>query len=78
VALDYSYHGGWGSRVSELMTKDVITLPADMRIMDLARRFQQSRVCRFPVVDDNRLVGQISRRDVLRALMSIADGPRRA
>lgn len=78
VALDSSYHGEWGGRVSEFMTKDVMTVPADMSIIDLARRFQQSRVRRFPVVDDNRLVGQISRRDVLRALMSIADGPRRA
>ena len=29
---------------------------------------------RFPVTDDNRLVGQISRRDVLRALEVIAAG----
>lgn len=78
VALDSSYHGEWGGRVSEFMTKDVITVPADMSIIDLARRFQESRLRRFPVMDDTRLVGQISRRDVLRALMSIADGPRRA
>ncbi|NBC23921.1 MAG: CBS domain-containing protein [Gammaproteobacteria bacterium] len=78
VALDSTYHGEWGGRVSEFMTKDVITVPADMSIIDLARRFQESRLRRFPVMDDTRLVGQISRRDVLRALMSIADGPRRA
>lgn len=78
VALDSSYHGQWGGRVSEFMTRDVITVPADMSIIDLARRFQESRLRRFPVMDDTRLVGQISRRDVLRALMSIADGPRRA
>ncbi len=78
VALDSSYHGEWGGRVSEFMTKNVITVPADMSIIDLARRFQESRLRRFPVMDDTRLVGQISRRDVLRALMSIADGPRRA
>jgi CBS domain-containing protein len=78
VALDSTYHGEWGGRVSEFMTRDVITVPADMSIIDLARRFQESRLRRFPVMDDTRLVGQISRRDVLRALMSIADGPRRA
>jgi len=78
VALDSSYHGQWGGRVNEFMTRDVITVPADMSIIDLARRFQESRLRRFPVMDDTRLVGQISRRDVLRALMSIADGPRRA
>lgn len=78
VALDSSYHGEWGGRVSEFMTKDVITVPADMSIIDLSRRFHESRLRRFPVMDDNRLVGQISRRDVLRALMSIAEGERRA
>jgi len=78
VALDSSYHGEWGGRVSEFMTKKVITVPAEMSIIDLSRRFQESRLRRFPVMDDTRLVGQISRRDVLRALMSIADGPRRA
>lgn len=78
VALDSSYHGEWGGRVSEFMTRDVITVPADMSIIDLARRFQESRLRRFPVMDDTRLVGQISRRDVLRALMSIAGGSRRA
>ncbi|WP_405227958.1 CBS domain-containing protein [Lentisalinibacter sediminis] len=78
VALDSSYHGEWGGRVSEFMTREVITVPADMSIIDLARRFQESRLRRFPVMDDTRLVGQISRRDVLRALMSIADAPRRA
>lgn len=78
VALDSTYHGEWGGRVSEFMTKDVITVPADMSIVDLSRRFQESRLRRFPVMDDTRLVGQISRRDVLRALMSIASGPSRA
>lgn len=78
VALDSTYHGEWGGRVSEFMTKDVITVSADMSIIDLARRFQESRLRRFPVMDDTRLVGQISRRDVLRALMSIAEGPHRA
>lgn len=72
VALDSSYYGEWGGRVSEFMTPDVITVPADMSIVDLARRFQESRLRRFPVMDENRLVGQISRRDVLRALLAIA------
>ncbi|MEJ2603462.1 MAG: CBS domain-containing protein [Gammaproteobacteria bacterium] len=73
VALNSSYYGEWGGRVSEFMTKEVITVPADMSIIDLSRRFQDSRLRRFPVMDDNRLVGQISRRDVLRALLAIAE-----
>lgn len=73
VALKASYHGEpGGGRVSEFMVRDVLTVPADMSIIDLARRFQESRLRRFPVMDGTRLVGQISRRDVLRALLVIA------
>ena len=72
VCLKASYHGEPGGRVSEFMTRNVLTVPADMSIIDLARRFQESRLRRFPVMDGTRLVGQISRRDVLRALLAIA------
>ena len=46
----------------------------DMSIIDLAQVFIDTSYRRFPVTDDNRLVGQISRRDVLRALEVIATG----
>jgi CBS domain-containing protein len=45
-----------------------------MSIVDLAQRFLDSRFRRFPVTDKNRLVGQISRRDVLRALEQLRQG----
>jgi CBS domain-containing protein len=46
----------------------------EMSIVDLAQVFIDKRYRRFPVTDKNRLVGQISRRDVLRALESISIG----
>jgi CBS domain-containing protein len=45
-----------------------------MSIIDLAQKFIDNRYRRYPVTDNNRLVGQISRRDVLRALEVIAKG----
>ena len=54
------------------MTADVETVDADMNIIDLAQKFLQSGFRRFPVLRNNRLVGQISRRDVLRALSELA------
>lgn len=68
VALTAGYHGEYGGPVSEFMTPNPKTVDADMSIVDLAARFLESRFRRYPVVKDNRLVGQISRRDVLRAL----------
>ena len=43
-----------------------------MSIIDLAQNFIDSTYSRYPVVDNNRLIGQISRRDVLRALEYLA------
>jgi len=66
--------GQWGGPVSDYMTVETETVDADMSIIDLAERFLDTGFRRFPVVDNHRLVGQISRRDVLRALQSIARG----
>jgi CBS domain-containing protein len=72
VALQAGYHGHWGGPVSDFMTTDTQTVDAEMSIVDLAQHFVDTRFRRFPVVDGNRLVGQISRRDVLRALEYLA------
>lgn len=72
VVLRAGYHGEPGGPVSEFMTREVETVSADMSIVDLASLFVDSGFRRYPVVKDNRLVGQISRRDVLRALGGLA------
>lgn len=72
VALNAGYYGDWGGPVSEYMTPDVETVDAEMNIVDLAQKFLDCGFRRFPVVRGNRLVGQISRRDVLRALRELA------
>ncbi len=54
--------------VNEHMTRDVIAVELDDKISQMADQFIVHRVRRLPVVDDGRLVGLISRVDVLRAL----------
>lgn len=68
VALSARYHNEYAGRVSEFMSQGVETVDADTGILEVAERFLNERYRRFPVVQDNRLVGQISRRDVLRAI----------
>jgi len=72
VALHAGYHGDWGGPVSDFMSDGVVTVDAEMNIIDLAAEFIESKFRRFPVVENNRLIGQISRRDVLRALEYLA------
>jgi CBS domain-containing protein len=68
VALSASYHEEWGGKVSEFMSRQVKTIDAETNLVEAAELFMKEPHRRFPVMDDNRLVGQISRRDVLRAL----------
>lgn len=72
VVLSSGYHNEPGGPVADLMVRDVKTVDADMSVIDLAELFMKHGLRRYPVMKDNRLVGQISRRDVLRALTDIA------
>jgi CBS domain-containing protein len=71
VALDAGYHGEWGGRVEEYMNPHVQTIDADTSILDVARYFIEGKYRRYPIMKDNRLVGQISRRDVLKGLQAL-------
>lgn len=73
VALEASYHGQYGGRVADYMSPHVITVDADSSILEVAKMFLDAPYKRYPVVSDNRLVGQISRRDVLKAFEAIRD-----
>lgn len=68
VAFTASYHQERSGRVAEYMSREVETIDADMGIVDVAETFLKSRYRRFPVIAKGRLVGQISRYDVLKAL----------
>ena len=74
VALDAGYHGTWGGPVRDFMSDGVKTVDAEMSIVDLAQLFISTTYRRYPVMQNTRLVGQISRRDVLRALESLSKG----
>lgn len=68
VALSSSYYEERGGRVSEFMSRKVATLEADTTLTDAAELFLTQPYRCYPVVSDSRLVGQLSRRNVLQAL----------
>ena len=53
------------------MSKGVKAIEVDTSILEVAQMFMESEFRRYPVMDKNRLVGQISRHDVLRALSTL-------
>ena len=56
-------------RVKDFMTKSPITVAPFALLTEVVNLFIVHRIRRLPVVEDNRLVGIISRRDVLRCLI---------
>jgi len=68
VVLNAGYHSEYGGRVAEYMSRDVVTMKPDDSIVEAAKRFLDDNYHRYPVVEGGELVGQISRRDMLRAL----------
>ncbi len=71
VVLDAAYHEQMGGKVGEYMNTGIETVGPDTSIIEVAERFQKSKLRHFPVLEDGRLIGLISRVDVLRALVSI-------
>ncbi len=71
VATHAGYYGEAGGKVSEFMSPDVITVEGDTSVIEIAKMFMEKPFKRYPVMDDNRLIGSISRRDVLKAILAI-------
>jgi CBS domain-containing protein len=60
--------GKWGKTVGEIMTPTVITVDQAAPIEQIAGLMAQKKIKRVPVVANGRLVGMVSRADIVRAL----------
>lgn len=68
VAFSDAYLKSRSGPVARYMSRDVQTVAPDTGIVEVAERFLQGTFRRYPVLDDNELVGLITRHDVLTAL----------
>ena len=67
LLLAANYEGAPTNRIEPFMERDCVTVSPETDLLTIAERFLNSDQRRLPVLDHGRLVGQISRRDVLKA-----------
>ena len=63
-----SYHQEPGGTVADYMSRQVHTIDAEMDLLELIELFVGGTYRRFPVLAGTRLVGQVSRHDILRTV----------
>jgi CBS domain-containing protein len=68
IVFNTAYHQDWGGQVEQYMAREVEHIDAGSSIFDAADKFLHSSFRRFPVLREGRLVGQISRHDIMRAI----------
>jgi len=68
VTMQAGYHGEPGGQVKDFMSENPQWIGPEQSVLTLADLFINGRFHRYPVVDNGRLVGVISRRDVMRAV----------
>lgn len=71
VKGQYNNMPNLAGKASDHMTSDVISISPETNIFDAADMFLSKRIRRFPVVAEGKLVGQISQKDIMRAVLKM-------
>ena len=57
--------------VEKRMAVNVETIDGNLDVFDAANKFLQSKRRRFPIVENGKLIGQISQKDILKAALEL-------
>ena len=60
-------------KAKDIMTRDVVTVAAEMPLAEIAAVLEERRIKRVPVLKGTRLAGIVSRSDLVKALAAAAD-----
>jgi CBS domain-containing protein len=60
-----------GKKVGEIMTSAAISVSEDTPLSEIAALFEQKRIKRVPVIKDGKLIGIVSRSNLIQALATV-------
>lgn len=63
-----AYREARGVLVQDAMTRKVLSFDEDAEVIDIARSMVDRKINRVPIVRDGKLVGLVSRADIVRAM----------
>jgi len=55
--------------IEEVMVTDIVSFGPDTQLADLVQTFSKKHLRRVPIIDKGKVVGIVSRRDILRELL---------
>ena len=70
--LTHEFITAHSHKVADVMSQNVITIPPDTELGEIAAELEEKRIKRLPVIDGGKLVGIVSRANLLHALASQA------
>ncbi|MBH09121.1 MAG: CBS domain-containing protein [Candidatus Marinimicrobia bacterium] len=71
--FESSYYNNPSGYVKDYMSTELSTISIYDTLSEVAQKFLDLRFRRFPVLENGKLVGQISRRDVLKAVNNLSE-----
>ncbi|MBM4142974.1 MAG: CBS domain-containing protein [Lentisphaerae bacterium] len=73
--LNFAFSGDAGdTTVEEGMNRDVVTFTPDTDVEQIVNTFAARRIRRAPIVEGGKVVGIVSRRDILREMKRVYNG----
>ena len=69
--LAAEYVHSHGRKINEVMTRKVVTVVEDTPVDEIVRLMERHRIKRVPVLHDNRIIGIVSRANLIRALAQV-------
>lgn len=73
--LAKDYLRAHGQEVRDVMSTHVISAPPTATVGEIATLMERHRVKRIPIVEEGRLIGVVSRSNLVQALASVKSGP---